>query len=173
MLYRTHILFAAIMLYSLPTTAQSIKKIPVGNSGCSIYTYCDIKFEESKSRDSSMIYAGECNRDSIAYGVICVQLITPPESLQLAEDLLMAYLDFLKESFKINQSAGYSKGHRLNNIENTRGLLDYWKDRDNNNWKIKGWTDGKIISVLYAYSQKKLPEPKVNLFLDGFRLPGN
>lgn len=173
MLFRTHILFAAIILYSLPVASQSLKKIPVSNSGCSIYTYCDIKFEESKSRDSSIVYAGECTRDSIAYGVICVQLITPPENLQMAEDLLMAYLDFLKESFEIIQSAGYGKGHRLTNNENTRGLLDYWKDKEKNNWKVKGWTDGKFIAVLYVYSLKTLPEPKVNLFLDGFRLPGH
>jgi hypothetical protein len=171
MLYRTLTLFAAIALHNLPLTAQSIKKIPLSTSGCSLYTYCDFSFEVSKSRDSSIVYAGDCTRDSITYGVICVQLINPPENLQMAESLLMAYLDFLKENFEITQSAGYGTGHRLNNNENTRGLLDYWKDREKNNWKIKGWTDGKFIAVLYTYSLKLLPEPKVSLFLDGFRLP--
>ena len=72
---------------------------------------------------------------------------------------------------KITKSAGYGKGHRLKDNENTRGVIDYWEDNDKNNWKVKGWTDGKFICVLYAYSSKELPEQKVNVFLDGFRLP--
>jgi hypothetical protein len=49
-------------------------------------------------------------------------------------------------------------------------VIDYWTVRKNN-WKVKGWTDGKFIAVLYAIP-KELPESKVNVFLDGLQLPG-
>jgi len=107
----------------------------------------------------------------VTYGIICVKLLNTVADLQMAEDLLIAYMDFLKQSFEITSTAGYGKGHRLNNNESTRGIIDYWKDKENNNWKVKGWTDGKHIGVLYAYTNKALPEQKVNVFLDGFRLP--
>lgn len=152
--------------------AQALKKTAIAKSGCSLYTYCDLKFDQSKSEDSSSIYTSECVKDEVSYGVICVQLLTPPDSLSQAEVLMTAYLDYLKTSFGISKAAGYGKGHRLQNRENTRGVLDYWEDNEKNNWKVKAWTDGKFIGVLYAYSKKALPENKVNVFLDGFRLPG-
>ena len=111
-------------------------------------------------------------KDDISYGVVCVKLLNPVSDLTMAEDLLISYLDYLKENFNIINAAGYGKGHRLNNKENTRGILDYWEDKDKDKWKIKAWTDGKYIGFIYVYSKKELPEAKVNIFLDSFLLPG-
>lgn len=154
-----------------PGYGQSLKKYAISNSGCSAYMYCSAGFQTSKSQDSSLVYTGECTTAEITYGVICVKLLNPLTDLNMAEDLLIAYADHLRNSFDITHALGYGKGHRLNNNENTRGIMDYWEDNDNNNWKIKAWTDGKFIGFLYAYSKKELPEQKINLFLDGFRLP--
>jgi hypothetical protein len=150
---------------------QSLKKMPVSNSGCFFYGYCDIKFDFDYSEDSSKVYMGECANSDVNYGVVCIQLLESVKDIEKVEDLMISYLDYLKLNFEIKSAAGYGKGHRLNKSENTRGILDYWKDADGNNWKIKAWSDGKYIGVLYAYSKKELPENKVNLFLEGFRLP--
>ena len=160
------------LLIMLTTSAQSLKKYPVSNSGCTAYTYCEIKYELSKSADSSTIYSGECTKEDVNYGIICVKLLNPITELPLAEDMLIAYADYLKTSFEINKSMGYGRGHLLNNKENTRGIIDYWEDGEKNKWKIKAWTDGKFIGFLYVYTKKELPEAKVNAFLDSFRLPG-
>lgn len=160
------------LLIVLTTSAQSLKKYPVSNSGCFVYGYCEIKYELSKSADSSSIYSGECNKDEVTYGVICVKLLNPIPELPAAEDMMIAYADYLKTSFEITKSMGYGRGHLLNNKETTRGIIDYWSDLEKNNWKIKAWTDGKFIGFLYAFSKKELPEQKVNVFLDSFRLPG-
>ena len=160
------------LLIMLTTGAQSLKKYPVSNSGCTAYTYCEIKYELSKSADSSSIYSGECTKEDVNYGIICVKLLNPITELPLAEDMMIAYADYLKTSFEITKSTGYGRGHLLNNKENTRGIIDYWEDGEKNKWKIKAWTDGKFIGFLYVYSKKELPEAKVNAFLDSFRLPG-
>jgi hypothetical protein len=152
--------------------AQVIKKYNISNSGCSAYLYCPAKFDISRSPDSSVVYLGECVNAEVTYGVICVKLLNPITDLNNAEDLLIQYLDFLKTNFEITQSAGYGKGHLLNNDEKTRGILDYWGDLNKNSWKVKGWTDGKFIGFLYAYSKKPLNETKINVFLDGFRFAG-
>lgn len=165
------LLISFLLLITAAGFSQSIKKYAVSNSGCSAYFFCEPKFESSKSQDSSTVYTAECIKDEVSYGIICVKLLNPVTDLTQAEDLLISYADFLKSSFDITQSAGYGKGHHLNNNENTRGILDYWQDKDKNNWKIKAWTDGKYIGFMYAYSKKALPEQKVNVFLDGFRLP--
>ncbi|MBM3416803.1 MAG: hypothetical protein FJY20_10260 [Bacteroidetes bacterium] len=166
-------LLAVLLANSSPVFSQGLKKIPVSRSGCSLYTYCDMTFDESQSPDSSTVYAGECIKENVTYGIICVKLMNPSADINAAEELLTAYLDFLKGRFNIIKGAGYGKGHRLNKNENTRGILDYWEDNEKNNWKVKAWTDGKFIGVMYAFSKKEWPEQKVNIFLDGFRLPGN
>lgn len=164
-------LLLAFSLCFLFSYSQSLKKVPISNSGCSVYTFCTIPFEKQYSEDSSLLYLGECEKDGVSYGVICVKLLQPAEDIDAAEESMINYLDYLKTSFKILKSTGYGKGHRLNNNENTRGVLDYWEDSDKNNWKIKAWTDGKFIGVLYVYSTQQLNETKMNLFLEGFRFP--
>jgi hypothetical protein len=168
---RYSLLFAFSLCF-LFSHAQVLKKVPISNSGCSLYTYCDFRFETEYSEDSSLVYVSECEKDDVNYGVICIKLLTPANDLDRAEASLISYLDYLKNSFKILKAAGYGKGHRLSNNEQTRGVLDYWEDSEKNKWKIKAWTNGKFIGVLYGYSLKELPESKLNVFLDSFRFPG-
>lgn len=153
--------------------SQSLKKYDINKSGCSVYMYCAPgRFEETYSEDSSKVYTAECKIEDLSYGIICVQLLTPSENLSEAEDMVISYLDYLKVNFDIKSAVGYGRGNHLNDREDTRGVVDYWKDGDNNNWEVKAWTNGKIIGVLYAYSQKELPETKINVFLNSFRFPG-
>ena len=154
------------------SNAQSLKKYAIGNSGCSVYTFCNPVFEETYSEDSSKIFTGECEKDTVYYGVICVKLQTATSNLDVAEELVVSYLDFLKKNFEIASAAGYGKGNRLNSNENTRGVIDYWQDKKKNNWKVKGWTDGKFIGIVYVYTQLEVPESKANVFLNSFRFPG-
>lgn len=159
-------------LFFSVANGQSLKKVPVSNSGCSVYTYCGFTFEIEYSEDSSLVYVSECVKDEVSYGVICVKLLQPVADLDKAEDMLIDYLNYLKTSFSISKAVGYGRGHRLNKNENTRGVIDYWEDNKKNNWKIKAWTDGKFIGVLYGYSAKELPETKLNVYLESFRFPG-
>ena len=153
--------------------SQTLKKYSISNSGCSAYFYCDPgTFQLSYSLDSAKVYTAECMQDETGYGIICIKLSEANPDMSASEELLVSYLDYLKLTFKITSSAGYGKGHRLKGREDTRGVTDYWNDEEKNNWKVKGWTDGKFIVVLYAYTKKELPESKVNAFLDGLQLPG-
>jgi len=162
----------AFFLIAAAANAQSLKKYSISNSGCSLYSYCESKYDVDYSDDSSKVYTGECTIGEVTYGIICVKLLTIINDLDVAEEMMVSYVDFLKNSFNIKKAAGYGKGHHLNNNENTRGILDYWEDKELDKWKIKAWTDGKFIGFLYAYSKKELPEAKVNVFLESLRLPG-
>jgi hypothetical protein len=153
--------------------AQTLKKVAIANTGCSVYTYCDTKFEKQYSEDSSELFIGDCKNGIVTYGLICVKLRASTDDLDRAEELVINYLDYLKSTMNIEKAAGYGKGHRLKDNENTRGVLDYWEDKDKFNWEVKGWTDGNFICILYANSLGELPEQKVNVFLDSFRLPGH
>jgi hypothetical protein len=86
-----------------------------------------------------------------------------------AQDIVVEDRDYLKQSFSIKKAVGYGKDNRLNNDENTRGVVDYWEDGDKNSYKVKAWTNGKFIGVLFAYSLKPLVDTKVDVFLNGLR----
>src|ERR1044072_1081766 len=140
------------LLFALTAQAQSLKKYPIGKSGCSAYFFCDPgKVQATKSDDSSDVYTAECQADGQMYGLICVKLKEKITDLQVAEDLTISYLDYLKSQFKRTKAAGYGKGHRLKNSEATRGIIDYWEDEEKDNWKIKAWTNGACIAVMYVY----------------------
>jgi hypothetical protein len=168
---KTVFLFVCGCFACLPNQAQIPKKIPVENTGCTIYSYCTFQFENEYSEDSSKLTVSECASGDLNFGIICVQLKQIQSDPDKAESSLIEYLNYLKKTFNILKSAGYGKGHRLANNETTRGVLDYWEDGDKNNWKVKGWTNGKFITVLYVYAKTDLPETKINVFLDGFRFP--
>ncbi|MBS1586393.1 MAG: hypothetical protein JSS82_12690 [Bacteroidetes bacterium] len=166
-------LLSVSLMIALSTTAQSLKKYPISNSGCSAYFFCDPGiFEITKSPDSSEVYTAECKTDEQAYGIICIKLKEKIADLQQSEDVMVQYLDFLKTELKIAKAAGYGKGHRLKNSEATRGIIDYWEDQDKDNWKINAWTNGAYIAVMYVYSKKELVETKANLYFEGLRFPG-
>lgn len=169
---RNSFLILSILCACISGSSQTLKKYPVGNSGCFLYSYCESKYEMSYSEDSSKVFTGECKLGDVNYGIICIKLLYTIDDLSAAEDLMVSYTDYLKTSFGITKAAGYGKGHHLNNNEATRGILDYWEDKELDKWKIKAWTDGKFIGFMYVYSKKDLPEQKVNVFLDSFRLPG-
>ena len=169
---KTRLLAVLLFLSIIHARAQVIKKYSVGETGCNVYGYCSMKFETALSDDSSTVYTGQCANENVDYGVICVKLLRPIGDLDDAESVMESYLEYLKGNFNITSAAGYGRGHVLNNNEQTRGILDYWKDKEKLNWKVKAWTDGTFIAVLYARSKKELPENKVNIYLDGFRFPG-
>lgn len=166
------VLALGLLLAHSPAQAQSLRKYPIQQSGCQYYNYCDSRWDVSISPDSSRVFTGECLFDGFYYAVICVKLYEPISNLAEAESMLENYMNHLKGSFDIKEATGYGRGHRLQQNEATRGMIDYWKDKEGNNWKVKGWTNGKFIGVLMVYGPGELPEPRANAFLDGFRFPG-
>ena len=163
----------AITVSVAHTNAQALKKYPVGKSGCQVSMYCNPgKFELSMSPDSSAVYTGECKAGDVTYDIICVKMKEKIDSLDDAEAVLVQYLDYLKSSFDVPEAAGYSRGHRLKGQEKrSRGVLDYWKDKEGANIKVKGWTNGRYISVHLVIAPGKIDDAKANPFLDGIVFP--
>lgn len=165
------ILLTACICYGA-VQSQPFRKYNIGNTGCTVHMYCDPKgFILDYSMDSSVVFTGECISNGVHYGVICIKLLQPISDPDAAEEVMLSYLDFLKADFRIKDSTGYARGHLLRDNPSTRGVLDYWKDIDDNGWKVKAWTNGVFIAVLYGHTKEVMSEQKMNAFLDSFRLP--
>ncbi len=153
-------------------SSQVLKKYNIGKSGCAAGFYCNPgNFEMTYSPDSSKVYTGECKLGGLTYDVICVQMKEQIKELTYAEGVLVQYLDYLKSSIQVTTATGYGKGHKLKGNEKATGITDYWKDKDNNNIKVKGWTDGTYIAVLLVVSDKEIADTKSKVFLDGIVFP--
>jgi len=129
------------------------------------------KFQAQQSEDGQLMYLAEVNVNNNSFGIITVLLnnsFASPTPKEL-KDLLVSYMDFLKQTFEITGSAGYGYGHTLESRPNTQGILDYWQDKEGNELVVKGWIDNKVIAFLYIKG-KNLPVQNVqSLFLNGFR----
>lgn len=167
------LLFTVFIFSQIAVSGQSLKKYPVAQTGCTVYMFCDPgKFEISYSEDSSEVYAGECIKDGFTHGLICVVLKDSVGINEDAEGLLESYLDFLKSQFKIRDAAGYGKGMHLKDRDDIIGIIDYWQAEDKSQYAIQGWTDGKIIAVLYVNGMEQPDLNKQKIFFNGFRFPG-
>ncbi len=148
-------------------------KVAISGTGCTVEVFCfPGRFDAYDLEDGATVYADDCVKDGITWGIYLVKLVAPVNNLDAAEDTVITYLDFMKLDNGIVKSKGYDKGHTLNKDETTRGVYDTWDDVDKEKWKVKAWTNGKFIGVLYVHSAKELPEKKVELFLEGLRFPG-
>lgn len=158
---------------SITTNSQTLKRYPIGKSGSTVYMLCDPgQFDLAYSEDSSEVYTSECIADSTNYGVICVKLKQSIDAVPESEDMMISYLDHLKKGFNIKSSVGYGKGHTMDKKPEAKGVIDYWTDESGDEWKVKAWTDGKYIAVLYVYANGKLADStKYDVFLNGFRFP--
>lgn len=153
--------------------AQSPYHISISTTGCTLDVYClPGRFDTYDLEDGSTVFADDCEKDGVSWGIYCVKLKNPIADLEAAQDTLVTYLDFLKLDYGIVRASGYDKGHRLNKNDSTRGIFDTWDDAEKNKWKVKAWTDGRFICVLHAHSEKELPEKKTELFFESLRFPG-
>ena len=162
-----------LLLSFFAATAQDPQKVAISTTGCSVQVFClPGRFDAYDLDDGSTVYADDCEKDGVTWGIYCIKLKKPIASLDAAEDSIAGILDFLKLDYGIVRGKGYDKGHQLNKDENTRGIFDTWEDADNNKWKIKAWTNGNFICVMHVHSTKELPDKKTGIFLEGLRFPG-
>lgn len=164
--------------FTLLPQAPRFNKVDVGDSGCKVYIPGKpdpVKLEYSP--DSSKVYTIETLDSTYgAYfhmGAIVVRL-KDVDLKDQGEEMLISYLDYLKEAFKIKKAIGYGKGHTLSTHPTAKGVIDYWEDADGDQWAVKGWAAESTIFVMFIYGPKEFPNNNVkNVFFDGARFPGD
>lgn len=98
--------------------------------------------------------------------MICIQL-NRFYTLKDAENMLTAYLDKLRGPFYILHNTGIQDDADWNS-ESSITLIDYWQDGHKRDWKVKGYTNGKVLAVLYVKNIGNADVRKQDHFLDCF-----
>ncbi len=172
----------SLLLASLPSlTAQKVPrfiKTDVSNSGCKVYLPgtadpVDIAY----APDSSVVYTIETIDSTTGayfhFGSIIVNL-NGIDLEEQEEEMLENYMDYLKGAFNINESAGYGLGHTLDTHTSAKGIIDYWKDEDGDEWIVKGWAAESTLFVMFVYGPSVYPNSNiVDVFFKGARFKGD
>jgi len=148
------------------------ERVPVGDTGFEAFVPRGFPtFEANTSQDGSLVASGELAVGDFHFVVIGVrfkQALAPED----AEGVLEGYLDFLKTQLSIKEAAGYGKGHRLDDEPEARGMIDFWVDKDGDEWAIKGWVTPKHLVFFAVYGRGEYPYFNAKqMFFEGVRFP--
>lgn len=160
------ILFLATSLMIRFSSSKKIRHQFIGNTGCSAFLSSDSKLECTLTESGDEFYFHEFKDKAVTYGMICVHM-TDEYSLAEAEEMLYSYVDKLKEPFYILHNTG-SHDDADWNAETSKTVIDYWQDLNRKDWKVKGYTNGKTLAVLYVKNIGHADVIKQDLFLDSF-----
>jgi hypothetical protein len=164
-------LLSAVFAYGYTTAPKKLKTYPVGRAGATVYLPENFKaFDRTTTQHGDEFYIGECKAEKAGYGVLYIDL-KDEYSMEDAETMLMYYISRLQEPFSIAHNTGIGYCKSMNNISRVVKLVDYWQDEDGKDWKLKGYTDGKFIAVLYVQNISEVDVAKQEVFLEGLNSP--
>ncbi|MFL5739757.1 MAG: hypothetical protein ACJ75B_06040 [Flavisolibacter sp.] len=145
---------------------KKFKNYFIGNTGCSALLLSGNDFQQTKTVTGDQLYFSECSEKTVDYGIICIRMLET-YSLEEASYMLSNYMDKLKDPFLVLHNTGVQKDIDWNSRA-SRTLVDYWQDAEKKDWKVKGYTDGSFLAVLYVKNIAQVDVRKQDLFLDSF-----
>ena len=168
-------LFIVLILLSTPIIyGQSrFAKYPIEKSGASIYMPDEPTWELTFSEDSSEVYTGDVEIDTVNYGAIVIKFKEKfDENDEELQDLLTSYIDFIGSSvLELVEMVPVGYGHTLESNTSAIGAITYGVDADGYNYAIKGWIDNEFLAILMVISETEANFTMQELFLNGFRFP--
>lgn len=139
----------------------------IADTGCSaLFLTGNKRFKKSTTAKGDSLFFKEFSEKDVTFGVICIRM-QGTYGLDEAIDLLAGYINKLKSPFYILHQIGLQKDTDWN-TPLSRTLVDYWQDGNKSDWKVKGYTNGKYMAVLYVKNINQLEVSKQDLFLDSF-----
>ena len=146
---------------------RKIRNCFIGNTGCSALVFAgDNDFNYTVTRTGDDLFFHEYREKKVSFGIICIRL-NKEYNLQSAEELLKIYINKLRKPFHIKHNTGLIKDDDWNQVSSST-LTDYWQDQKRMDWKVKGYTNGNYMAVLYVKNIGHTDVNKQDLFLDSF-----
>lgn len=158
------LLTASLVLYK---SSKKPRKTFIADTGCSVVFSPDAVFDHTQSEDGDQLYFAEHTDNDITYGVLCAR-IHSMLPLEEAQDVMTTYLNRLRKPFNALYNTGIDLCQNRSNTKDCIKMIDYWQDEDNLDWKVKGYTDGQTIAVLYVKNINQISVDKQDEFLDSF-----
>jgi hypothetical protein len=166
------ILVLTFMVYIVAAQVPRFTKYDVAETGAKVYMPTEVTFERSESEDGSDVYTAECEFAEVKYYAIVVHfadnLGDDPDAW---EELLISYMDFLREALEIEDWLDPGKGHTLDSHPEARGVINYGANADGREFSFKGWVDDEMLAVLIIEHVGEMNYNVQQMYLNGFRFP--
>ena len=157
--------FLANSLVLRRAASPELKRFLIGQSGCSTLLHSqDRTLHIRYTKEGDKIYFNEFVAGKVGYGTVCVQM-HEAYSLYNANNILVQYINRVRKPMNIIYNFSME-------IEKSLGLItitDYWQDKAGIDWKIKGYTNGKVVALLYVKNINDSSVKNHDAFLNGFR----
>lgn len=160
------ILLLATSLVARFPSAKKLKSHAIGNTGCSALLLPHARGFAQTTPAGDCLYLQEFEERKVGYGMICVQL-NESYSIDEATYMLNSYMSRLREAFGVLHQTGPQPSEDWNSTA-SRALVDYWQDVARTDWKVKGYTNGRVLSVLYVRNISQAEVAQQERFLDSF-----
>ncbi len=160
------ILFLATSLVFRLSSSKRVKNQLIGNTGCSALLATEVELDSTPTQSGDQLYFHEFKEKNVTYGIICVDMKTE-HTLDEAETMMRSYVDQLRGPFYILHNTGIHDEADWN-TETSITIADYWQDCYKKDWKVKGYTNGKVLAVLYVKNIGNVDVKKQDYFLDSF-----
>jgi hypothetical protein len=158
------LLTASLALYKSPKKSDTVL---IADSGCSVQlTSGRISFETTETEEGDRLHYAEHWDRNVTYGILCATL-SEDIGVDEAQDVMINYINRLRGPFYAVHNIGPDLSGQKDAPE-VISLVDYWQDGDGLDWKVKGYTNGSIIAVLYVRNINEVPVEKQDQFLDSF-----
>ncbi len=156
---------ASSFVLRIASPRKSVNQL-IGNTGCSVLFQSGKEFEKAITDSGDDLYFNEFTKKGACYGIICIDM-KKQYSMEHAREMLAAYMHKLKGPFYVFHNTGHEVGSDWNH-EGSVTLVDYWQDAVGVDCKVKGYTNGRILSVLYVKNITEVPVSEQDQFLDSF-----
>lgn len=158
------LLTASLALYKTPKKSETVL---IADSGCSVeLTSQKLSFETTETEEGDRLHYAEHWDRNVTYGILCAQL-AEEIGLDEAKEVMINYINRLRGPFYAVHHIGAEVCDPKDETA-VVSLIDYWQDCDGLDWKVKGYTNGSIIAVLYVKNINELVVEKQDHFLDSF-----
>ena len=158
------LLTASLVIYK---SSKTSRRTIIGDTNCSVFFPADAEFDFTQTEEGDQLYFAEHTNKKVSYGVLCARL-SEKLPLEEAQDVMTTYLNRLHKPFNALYNTGLDLCQNWKQDDDCVKMIDYWQDEDNLDWKVKGYTDGQNIAVLYVKNINEIAVDKQDEFLDSF-----
>ncbi|MGE5519224.1 MAG: hypothetical protein ACM3VS_04780 [Candidatus Dadabacteria bacterium] len=124
------------------------------------------KFKINSTKSGDKIYYQFYDIENTTYGIISIYM-AERHSLDNAGKILLKYLQMIRKPLGI--VATYKIEKCQNGKDDVSEFVDYWQDEEGKDWKVKAYTNGRVISILYVKNIGNTSVKDHDKFLNGLR----
>ena len=164
------LLLIATTFFMRLTRPAGYNRYTIANTGCSIRFFADPGvFTATRTPDGEMMYYNDCTIDEVSYGSVTVALADVLVHDDTIEEVMLQLMRIIKNTHYIKYVTGTSTGLKQKEDPNVQGMVEYWQDDKGIDWKVKSWTNGAFIIVLYVKNISKACSQQQDIYLDGIK----